>query len=348
MLIFSVLGAVDLVIGNKFGLGEEFEKGFKLTGTLILSMVGMIVIAPFIGTLIQLALDILYSKLHIDPSLIPSMLFANDMGGAHLATFVAKDANLGIFNGLVVSSMLGCTISFTIPFALRAVKKEQHQYVLLGILCGIVTIPIGCLTAGIIGGISIGTLLFNILPILIFSLIIAAGLKFFPDLCVKIFSVFATILQIIIIIGLLLGTITFLTGAELIKGLSSVEEGVIICFNCGVFLSGALPFLHLVSKIASNPIEKLSKKLGIDKNSALGFLSTLAASTVTFTVMDKMSKKGVILNSAFAVSAAFLLADHLAFTMSFNPEYVGSVLIGKLVSGVTALLLAIMVSKKVQ
>ena len=27
ILIFSVLGAVDKLLGNKFGIGEEFEKG---------------------------------------------------------------------------------------------------------------------------------------------------------------------------------------------------------------------------------------------------------------------------------------------------------------------------------
>ena len=47
MTIFAVIGAVDRVFGSKLGLGKEFEKGFLLLGQLVLSMFGMIIIAPF-------------------------------------------------------------------------------------------------------------------------------------------------------------------------------------------------------------------------------------------------------------------------------------------------------------
>jgi len=42
------------------------------------------------------------------------------------------------------------------------------------------------------------------------------------------------------------------------------------------------------------------------------------------------------INSAFAISAAFAFADHLAFTMAFNSVYVGPVVLAKLVGGMTA------------
>ena len=57
-------------------------------------------------------------------------------------------------------------------------------------------------------------------------------------------------------------------------------------------------------------------------------------------MMDKMDKKGIVLNSAFAVSGAFILGSHLAFTMAFDGEYVIPVIIGKLISGVLAIFLA--------
>lgn len=49
VLIFSFIGAVDFVFGNKFGIGKEFEKAFSLFGAMALSMLGMIVLAPAIG-----------------------------------------------------------------------------------------------------------------------------------------------------------------------------------------------------------------------------------------------------------------------------------------------------------
>ena len=44
VLIFSLFGAVDFIIGNKFGIGKEFEKAFSLFCPMALSMLGMIVI----------------------------------------------------------------------------------------------------------------------------------------------------------------------------------------------------------------------------------------------------------------------------------------------------------------
>ena len=54
------------------------------------------------------------------------------------------------------------------------------------------------------------------------------------------------------------------------------------------------------------------------------------------------------MNSAFAVSAAFTFAGHLAYTMAFpgGNEYVPYVIAGKLTAGVFALVLALALSKK--
>jgi ethanolamine transporter len=56
--------------------------------------------------------------------------------------------------------------------------------------------------------------------------------------------------------------------------------------------------------------------------------------------MKDMDDKGTVLNSAFAVSAAFTFAGHLAFTLANNPDFVVSVIIGKLIAGITALFVA--------
>ena len=69
---------------------------------------------------------------------------------------------------------------------------------------------------------------------------------------------------------------------------------------------------------------------------ALGVVSSLATSVTAFGMMDRMDKKGVVMNSAFAVSGAFIVGSHLAFTMAFNEAYVFSVLLGKMISGVLA------------
>ena len=101
-----------------------------------------------------------------------------------------------------------------------------------------------------------------------------------------------------------------------------------------------LSLLFLLGKAVKKPLKKLGETLGMNEVSALGFVSTLATNVTTFSMMKDMDDKGVVLNSAFAVSAAFTFAGHLAFTMSFNEEYLLSVIVGKLIAGVCALFAA--------
>ena len=151
-----------------------------LLGTMALSMIGMIVISPWIADILSPVFDAVYRFAGIDPSVIPASLFANDMGGAPLSVEVARNSDVGMFNALVVSSMMGCTISFTIPFALGVVEKKHHAPMLLGFLCGIVTIPIGCFVSGLVCALPLKTLLWNLFPLILFSVLIACGLFFFP------------------------------------------------------------------------------------------------------------------------------------------------------------------------
>ena len=161
---FGVLGGIDYLLGSKFGIGRDFEKGIMLLGTMMLTMVGMIVLSPLIGLALTPLAKLMTGV--IDPSILPAIFLANDMGGAHLAMEIANDSLLGQFNAFVVSSMMGATISFTVPYALGVVGKERQPDMLFGLLCGLVTIPIGCFVGGLIMGISVGVLILKI-PLLL-------------------------------------------------------------------------------------------------------------------------------------------------------------------------------------
>ena len=202
-LIFSILAGLDRIFGNRLGLGKEFEKAFMLLGAMALSMIGMIVISPLIARLAAPVSLFFANVLHLDASIIPASLFANDMGGATLAVEMASDPEMGLYNGLVVSSMMGCTISFTIPFALGVVKKEQHKQLILGLLCGIVTIPVGCLIAGLFCPISFGALLLDMIPLTLLSGGIAVGLFLAPDICIRVFKWIGAGITALITLGLI-------------------------------------------------------------------------------------------------------------------------------------------------
>ena len=346
ILIFSVIGGIDYAFGCKFGIGKEFETGFMMLGTVALAIIGMVIISPLIASLLKPFFEFVYTTFHLDPSIVPASLFANDMGGEALSAEVTKNEKIGVFNGLVVAAMMGCTVSFTIPFSMGAVKKEQQKEALLGLLCGIVTIPVGCFVSGLICKLPIISLIADLLPIILLSAIIAVGLLKFPDICIKIFRVIGFFIKLILVTGLLFGIINFLSGKTIIPGVETIENAGFICINATIVMSGTFPLIYVVSKILKKPLDAFGKKLGINNVSALGFLATLASSVTTFGMMSKMDKKGVMLNSAFAVSAAFTFAAHLAYTMAVNNSMILPMILGKLISGVTALLLAIVLSKK--
>lgn len=345
ILIFSMLGALDRIFGNKFGLGREFARGFELFAPMALSMIGMLILAPAIGVWLSPFFEWFYSVFKIDPSIIPASLFANDMGGTSLSLNIAKNLGVGNFNAYVVSSMMGCVISFTIPFSLGVVKKEKHKDMLFGFLCGIVTIPVGSIIAGFICGLNFVEIIFNLLPLFILAIIITLGLLFASNITVKIFKVFGVFMQVIITLGLAFGIFTFLTKIEIVDLFDTLENAALICVNACVTLSGAFPLMYVVGKILNKPMTKLGDKLGINSISALSFVSNLVTNATTFGMMNEMDKKGTVLNSAFAVSAAFTFGGHLAFTMAFDSSYVLPVIIGKLVAGVCGLILAIILYK---
>ena len=287
-----------------------------------------------------------FALLKIDPSIIPASLFANDMGGTSLSLNIAKNLEVGKFNAYVVSSMMGCVISFTIPFSLGIVKKEKHKDMLFGFLCGIVTIPIGAIVAGVICGLSFLEIIVDLLPLFLLALILSLSLLFASNITIKTFKVFGVFMQVLITLGLGFGIFTFLTKIPIVDLFDTLENTALICVNACVTLSGVFPLMFVVGKILNKPITKLGNKLDINSISALSFVSTLVTNATTFGMMNEMDRKGTVLNSAFTVSAAFTFGGHLAFTMAFDSNYVLPVIIGKLISGLCGVALALVLFKK--
>ena len=345
VLIFSLLGAIDYLIGNKIGVGNEFSKAFSLFTPMVLSMLGMIVIAPAIGVWLTPFFDRFYKIFGIDPSIIPASLFANDMGGMSLAQAIAKSSDIGGYNAFVISSMMGCVISFTIPFSIGMVHKDRHKDLFFGLLCGIATIPVGSFVAGLICKIPVLALLLNLLPLIVIAAIIIVALLLAPSACIKCFTVFGLFMRALAIVGLACSIFTFLTKIEISPYFDSFENAAFICANACVTLSGALPLMFLATKLLNKPLDKVGARMGINNVSTLSLLGTLVTNASTFGVSDKMDKKGLVLNSAFAVSAAFVFGGHLAFTMAFDDNFVLPMIIGKLISGVCAIALVLLIYK---
>jgi ethanolamine transporter len=61
-----------------------------------------------------------------------------------------------------------------------------------------------------------------------------------------------------------------------------------------------------------------------------------------------MDPRGKVLNMAFAVSAAFVFGDHLAFAGGWDPAAIPAMMAAKLTAGATALALALAVTRRLR
>lgn len=346
MVIFMALGAIDRIIGNRFGLGEKFEEGIIAMGSLALSMIGIISLAPVLANLLRPVVVPLFSLVGADPAVFAGTILANDMGGAPLAKELAQSAEAGQFGGLIVGAMMGPTIVFTIPVALGIIKPEDRPALARGVLAGIITIPIGSFVGGLVAGFDVLMILRNLIPIVIIALLIALGLWKIPNGMVKGFSVFGKIIIIIITIGLAAAIIETLTGITVIPGMASLDEGYLTVGGIAIVLAGAFPLVYVITKVFQKPLMKLGHLLGMNDKAAAGMVATLANNIPMFGMMHEMDPRGKVLNVAFAVSAAFVFGDHLGFTAGFDSTMIFPMIIGKLVGGITAVAVAMWITRK--
>ncbi len=346
MVVFMALGAIDRIIGNRFGLGEKFEEGILAMGSLALSMIGIIALAPVLAGLLRPVVVPLYGLVGADPAVFAGTILANDMGGAPLAMELAGSVEAGQFGGLIVGAMLGPTIVFTIPVALGIIKAEDRPYLAKGVLAGIITIPIGSFVGGLVAGFSVGMILRNLIPIVIIALLIALGLFLIPNGMVKGFQVFGRIIIIIITVGLAAAIIETLTGLTVIPGMAPLEDGYLTVGGIAIVLAGAFPLVHVITKVFRKPLMKLGHLLGMNDKAAAGLVATLANNIPMFGILHEMDPRGKVINVAFAVSAAFVFGDHLGFTAGFDADMIFPMIVGKLVGGVSAVFAAMLFTKK--
>ncbi|SWU65328.1 ethanolamine permease [Klebsiella pneumoniae] len=165
MMFFMLIAAVDRILSQfggsaRFlgklgksieGSGGQFEEGFMAMGALGLAMVGMTALAPVLAHLLGPVIIPLYEMLGANPSMFAGTLLACDMGGFFLAKELAGgDVAAWMYSGLILGSMMGPTIVFSIPVALGIIEPTDRRWLALGVLAGIVTIPIGCIAGGLV------------------------------------------------------------------------------------------------------------------------------------------------------------------------------------------------------
>lgn len=363
------LGALGRAIT---GAGSQFEEGFMAMGALGLAMVGVIAIAPVLAQVLGPVIIPAYQAVGASPAMFATTLLANDMGGFFLAKELATvngvvDNASWLYAGLILGAMMGPTIVFSIPVAIGIIDEKDRRFLAMGVLAGMVTIPLGCIAGGLVAmysGISIGgqpvvftwgLILQNLIPVLFFSVLVAVGLWLIPERMISGFQVFAKILVSLITIGLAAAVLQTTLGFTLIPGMDpifmvagdkpgEVMRAVEVIGYIACVLLGAYPMVFLLSRWFEKPLMGVGSLLKMNNNAAAGMVATLANNIPMFGMLNKMDDRGKVLNVAFAVSAAFTFGDHLGFTAANMPGMIFAVIVGKLVGGVTAVMVAMLIA----
>lgn len=346
MAVAMVLGALDRMFGSRLGLGKQFEEGILAIGALSLSMLGILTLAPVLARLLRPVLVPVYGFLGADPAMFAGSILANDMGGAPLAMELAGTRAAGQLGGLIVGSMLGATVVFSIPIALGILQSEDRPALARGVLAGLLAIAPGAFVGGLAAGFPLGMLVRNLVPIVLFAVLIALGLWRWERAMIRGFLWFGRGVLAVITVGLAAAVFTELTGVTVIPGMAPLADGVQTVAGIGFVLAGAFPLVFLLTKLLRRPLAALGRLLGMNGTAAAGLVASLANSIPMFGMVKDMDERGKIVNIAFAVPAAFVFGDHLGFTAGYDAAMLGPVIAAKLTGGVLAVLAALLFTRK--
>ena len=129
------------------------------------------------------------------------------------------------------------------------------------------------------------------------------------------------------------------TGIVLLEGLTPLAEIYPVICSIGAFLAGILPFFAFVQRLLTAPLQ-------LEPASITGLVVTSANCIPTLLSLDTLEERGITLNTAYAVVAAYSAGDFLAFTLQFSPAHALPMMAGRLLSGLLAVVLCLKTTPK--
>lgn len=339
--VFMVIGIVDkLVFHDRFGYGEKFDEGIMAMGPLAISMVGIMCAAPLLGRFLSPVFTPLYQLVGGDPAMAAGVILACDTGGYPLACAMTDNAQIQQLSGICVGAMMGATIVFSIPVSLTIVSEEDQVSLAKGFLAGFIAVPIGAFFSALLGGMTPSAALRNLLPLIVFALLLAGGMLRFPQRMLNGFHIFARIITVLIHIFFGAAILEKLTSLVIIPGMDPIGPQLETVGVIAITLAGAYPMVHFITNAFQKPLMGLGKLLGINGTSAAGMIACLANNIPAFGMIKDMDERGKVLVTAFSVCASFALGDHLGYAAAQAPAAVFPMIAGKLLGGTASIFFA--------
>lgn len=340
----ALLGGIDKILGNRFGFGQKFDEGFLLMGSMALSMTGIICLAPVLSSWLGAVIKPAFAAVGIDPAMFGCVL-AIDMGGYQLAMDLALDPEIGRFSGIIASAMFGCTLVFTIPVGMSVLPESDRPLFLKGLLAGLISLPVGLVTGGLLQGLALGSILYQCLPIFLLSGFLLFGLIRFPGTIIRIFSRFANLIQIIGTVGLTLAAVQHIAGVNLLPGLASLQEALTIVGSIAIVMLGSLPLAELLRRVLQRPFRWIGSKTGLNDSSTTGIIMGTITVMPALVMVPDMDSRGKVLCGAFLVCGASAFAAHMGFAAGTQPDLILPLLGGKFSGALVGMAIAMVMTR---
>lgn len=374
----AVIGAFASVIKPESELGQQFVAGIDSIGPIFLPVAGIMAAAPYLTTFVSSVFGPAFEAIGADPAMAATTFIAVDMGGYQLADALAQTRESWIM-AMMTGYMAGATIVFSIPVALKMIEKRDQKYLALGVMSGLLAIPLGVLAASAIIALSdpmirevvstnaavtyqlslsFLTIAQNLIPLIIICLVLALGLMLKPDAMIKGFIVFGRVLESALKIVFVFAVVEYFTGLPsmllgtlwhfdpIIADEGDIFRALEVSGAIGIMLCGAFPMVYLIKRYLAKPLAKIGGLVGLSSDATTGLLAASANVLALFAMVKDLKAKDKVITIAFAVCCAFLFGDHLSFTANFQPSLIVPVLVGKLFAGICAIIFANLLAVK--
>ena len=373
----AVAGAIASAIKPESELGQQFVAGVDSIGPIFLPVAGIMASAPYLTAFVEGVFGPTYGALGADPAMAATTFIAVDMGGYQLADALAQTRESWIM-AMMTGYMAGATIVFTVPVALKMLEKRDRKYLALGVMSGLLAIPIGVFVTSAVIAVShpvirevvstnadatyqlaltwaqIGV---NLVPLIIICVALALGLKFKPDAMIKGFIVFGRVMEgalkivfVLVVVEYFTGLFTMVFGSFGFDPIIADEDDMFRALETagaiGMMLCGAFPMVYLIRKYLAKPLAKIGGAVGLSSDATAGLLAGSANVLVLLSMVKYLKARDKVICMAFAVCCAFLFGDHLSFTANFQPSLIVPVLLGKLAAGICAIVFAHLLAVK--
>ena len=214
MMACCVVGGISYIVNDQSELGRAFQDGLHAMANMFIPICGLMASVPFLKVFISKVFGPVFALFGGDPVVAAAIIMPPDCGSFALATEIGQSADL--FPVIIaIGFMCASTIAFNVPIGLSMLDKGDHKYLALGTMSGFLSVPFGVFITSVIVMfthpairstfssvgepdhvvmLTLGMLLRNMIPLVVICVLLALGLKFFPNGMVKGFMVFGKLM----------------------------------------------------------------------------------------------------------------------------------------------------------